>query len=551
MSLKELFPTYPLGIKSPPKSRIKFGTRNLYVDLPWQAYYFLQVAMSKAVEGKLTKEEVTEEWRKFLQANKDFLTLHGKPFVSVSLKSTSFSEKDYLKLDVKWDLFTEYLEEKSIRLLSEIEERETESIMEVYREIWINFFGITGTIVPSKPAYFPSTRERFRKLLRRTGDYFYIENLLDQLEGVMVHVEEVMKDKVPSIELYITNLIMDTQHLRALIDVVDIPAAYLLLRNLLENFIKLFVYLKVGSFIDPNVVLYSMFLYEYETSGIRRMGRIYSLNRFSDECIRKFLKIFSAIPPNETLDLPEFITKLKEKHIPTLGVNPKVLEEFSENYSLNKKTNLDKLYSACSSVIHNQPPLPFFSLFEVKFFKHFLEKYLRSFQVTAEKLIDEKINLKRIQTFPLPKEKASLKECLRATYLLEVKHGKEVKDIIKRALTSLQKKEVKGLNWIWIRPLTLISVFNIISPSFSRLRDFSLIEEDVEDVVKKLEPLTFKVSIRDELSETLNTLQEILLPDLEKYEVFSSLESMEQKRKVLFYLLLHYLPEIVEDLLKG
>jgi len=543
MSLKEFFPTYPLSIKSPPKSRIKFGTRSLYVDLPWQPYYFLQIAMSKAVEAELTKEEVREEWHKFLQANKDSLTLRGKPFVSVSLRSTPFSEKDYLRLDVKWNLFIEYLEERAMRLLSEIEKRETESIMEVYREIWINFFSITGVIVPSKPAYFPSARERFRKLLKRTGDYFYIEALLDQFEGVMARVEEVMKDKIPSIQLYITNLVMDIQHLRALIDVVDIPAAYLLLRNLLENFIKLFVYLKVGSSIDPNVVLYSMFLYEYEISG---RGRVYSLNRFRDEWIRKFLKIFSAIPPDKTLDLLEFVSKLKEKQMPTLGVNSKVLKEFSEIYGLNE-INLDKLYSACSSVIHNQPPLPFFSLLEVKFFKHFLEKYLQSFRAIVEKLVDEKIELKRIQTPSSPKEKAPLKECLRVVYLLEIKHDKEIKGIIRKALRSLQKKEVKRLGWIWIRPLTLVSVFDIISPPFSRLKDFSFTEEDLEDIVKRLEPLTFKISIRHEVYETLNTLQEILLPDLEKYEVFSSLKSIEQKRNAIFYLLLHYLPELAKE----
>ena len=102
MSLRELFPAYPLFLKSPPKSKIKFGTRRLYVDLPWQAYYFLRLAMDKAVKIGLTKEEVKEGWNKFLQDNKDILTFHGKPFISVSLRSTPSSEKEFLRLEVRY-----------------------------------------------------------------------------------------------------------------------------------------------------------------------------------------------------------------------------------------------------------------------------------------------------------------------------------------------------------------------------------------------------------------------------------------------------------------
>ena len=69
MSLRELFPTYPLGLRTPPNSRIRFGTRNTYVDLPWQAYRFLAAAMNKAVETDLTAEELREEWQRFLREN--------------------------------------------------------------------------------------------------------------------------------------------------------------------------------------------------------------------------------------------------------------------------------------------------------------------------------------------------------------------------------------------------------------------------------------------------------------------------------------------------
>ena len=264
MSLRELFPTYPLILKSPRGLKIKFGTRRLYVDLPWQVYYFLQLAMSKALKTGLNAMEVKEEWNKFLQSNEDIFTFRGKPFVSVSLRPIAFGYKEnYLRVDVKWRLFFEYLDEKAKLLLSEIDEN-GENIVKVYREIWTNFFFIRGEIISPKSTYFPTSREKFRKLLKKTGDYSYIESLLNNFEEMIVQVEKSLKDQIPSITLYTTNLIMDIQHLRALIDIIDIPVAYLLLRNLLEIFIKLFVYLDIGESINPNLVLASMFLYEYE-----------------------------------------------------------------------------------------------------------------------------------------------------------------------------------------------------------------------------------------------------------------------------------------------
>jgi len=295
-----------------------------------------------------------------------------------------------------------------------------------------------------------------------------------------------------------------------------------------------------------------MFLYEYEVSDKfdKQKGRRYSLRGFKTEFIRKFLKMVSVIPSDKPLDLSEFVNKLKEKQVPTLGISPRVLQDFSESYGL-KDVHLDTLYSACSNIIHNQPPLPFFSLLEVKFFKNFLEKYLQSLFAVARKLIDENIKVEKVDAQLIPREKGSLKKCIQVAHLLKVKYDKEIKNVIVEALTNLQKNKGKGLDWIWIKPITLCSIFDILSPSFSRIRDLSFIKEDLEDFIEKLQPLSFKVSLRDEVYETLDRLQEILLPNLEKFEVFSSLESVEQKNKVIFYLLLLCLPEIVEEMIKS
>jgi len=538
MSLRELFPTYPLILKSPRRFKIKFGTRSLYVDLPWQVYYFLQLAMRKAVKSGLSVEEVRGEWNKFLEHNKEVLTFKGKPFVFVSLRPIVFGfgqKESYLRLDVKWEMFVEYLDEKAKRLVSGIEES-GENVMKVYKEVWINFFSITGIITPPKPTYLPSSRERFRKLLKRTGDYYQIENLLGGFEEIISQVEETIKDEVPSIKLYTTNLMMDIQHLRSLIDVVNIPAAYLLLRNLLESFIKLLVYYKIGKSMDnSDLLLSSMFVYEYEAIGeALKKPRVYSLGNFEREFVRKISKVTS------NGNLLDIIEQLKKLQAPTLGVKPQVLKELSEAYGLN--AHLDKLYSACSSVIHNQPPLPFFSLLEVKFFKYFLEKYLNSLQVIAEKLIGSKIGMKETYGFTRLEGEIPLKGCLEAVHKLQVNHGSELRNVIKKSL-----KEVKGF---WVRPLVLAAVFYLISPSLSSLRKLPLIGEDLKDVVERLMPLSFRIGLDYEVYETLNTLQDALIPKLEKYKAFSSLRSKEKKKLTIFYLLLLYLPEVIEEIME-
>lgn len=538
MSLKEIFPTYPLSLRSPRGSRIKFGTRDLYVDFPWQAYHFMTFMMDKSNEVDLNAEGVRKEWHKFLQHYKAFLTLDGKPLISVFLRSDKFSGKKLLMMRVKWNLFVEYLEEKVKNFMLEVG-NSGKNVTEVYREIWVNFFSIRGEMIAPKSTYFPSTREKFKKLLKRTGDYSYLKGVLDQFEDILKQVEEIMKNRIASVQLYTTNLIMDIQHLRALIDIISIPPAYLLLRSILENFVKFFVYLDLGKSFDLNFVLSAMFLYEYEAD---KKQRRYSLNGFKDKFIRKFSKITATLSSNKTLDTSEVIRKLKEKQVPTVGINRGFLEEFSSDYGLDR-ADLKELHSACSEVIHNQPPLPFFSLLEVKFFKHFLEKYVHSLQMMAERLIGKKIEMKRLSLQSLEKDESLLRNCLKIADLLSQKYDKEIKSMIKESLLTLQKEKSE----IFVSPITLTSLFYLISSSLQHLREYSFIEEDMEDIINRLQPLSFKVSIWHEVYETLNRMQEIMLPKLERYEIFSSLRILE-KRRVVFYLLVWHIPRILEEL---
>ena len=182
MSLFELFPKYPLILRTPPKARIRFGTHKICVDVPWQIYDFLSFIVEKSINENLTKEDVRDLWREFVKKYEDITTINNRVLATVSLR-LSENKKYYARLDIRWDSFIEYLEKKAVRMLSGSTGRAC--VVKLYRKIWDNFFNVRKYIEPPDPTYSPYTLEKFKKLLRRTGDYYYIQNLLDQLEAIL------------------------------------------------------------------------------------------------------------------------------------------------------------------------------------------------------------------------------------------------------------------------------------------------------------------------------------------------------------------------------
>ena len=338
MSLYYLFPQYPLKFRSPPESRLKFETRSIYVDFPWPFYRFLQDIVIESMEKTITKEEIKRKWNTFMQKYRDNILFHGKPLGTIFARR--FQDKICLRLNVKWNLFIEYLEEKARKISLEVE-KNGENIKNLYKYIWSNFFNIIAEEKIPRYAYLPS--EKFKKLLQRTGDYYYLEKLLDQFEKNLIQIIR-RNDILPTVQLYILNMLMDVRHLRTLVYSSNIPEAYLLLRNFLETLIKLFVYVEIGAkvssyntSIDIDLILYLLFRYEYELRDYyKKDSRFSSLDRFIEETSRKFIKIFSSFRLEENINLNEFIDKMRKKVVPALMINKNSLKEFCKNYDLEE-----------------------------------------------------------------------------------------------------------------------------------------------------------------------------------------------------------------------
>jgi len=295
MSLHHLFPKYPLKLKTPTKSKFRFETRNIYVDFPWPFYHLLRDIMMKSFTEDLTRKRIEKIWQVFMEKYKDDMMFKGKPLGTIFVRN--FQNRLGLRLHVKWDLFVEYLEEKARNFSLEIE-KNGRNIKNLYKHIWNNFFKITEERIFPQTISHPD--RKFKKLLKRTGDYQHLMKLLERFEG---NLDKVMKleNVFPPVKLYITHMLMDLYHLRTLIDSSNIVEAYLLLRNFLETLVKFVVYIDIGLriSIDPGLILHLLFKYEYEAvQDFKKKERFLPIGGkgkrrdFIDVTSRKLMKIF-------------------------------------------------------------------------------------------------------------------------------------------------------------------------------------------------------------------------------------------------------------------
>jgi len=120
------------------------------------------------------------------------------------------------------------------------------------------------------------------------------------------------------VQMFITNLIMDIHHLQALLEeTISIPAAYMLLRNILENFVKLCMYIKlceqkIPKSLDPNLVLGALFLYDHE-------AEVESYKTSKRKFEKTIIKCLRKVEINGT-SISTLINEIKEKKLPKLRV---------------------------------------------------------------------------------------------------------------------------------------------------------------------------------------------------------------------------------------
>jgi hypothetical protein len=139
-------------------------------------------------------------------------------------------------------------------------------------------------------------------------------------------------------------------------------------RNALENLIKLIVYSDIArNFNTYQEMLKVFFFYD----KVAKEG-CYSIQQLKTKYVKRIIKYLES---TAEINPEKMLTMMVEKQYPKLRINSQTLDEFQDTYNISIKN----YWSACSEIIHNQSPLPFFSLLEVKSFKHFLRQYSERF----------------------------------------------------------------------------------------------------------------------------------------------------------------------------
>lgn len=554
MSLSEIFPAYPVQIVSPRKSNIKIASRKVFVDFPYIFWNFIADITLKMDKSKFPQEVFKKELELFTSDEeiKKIATFNNVPLGKVLLLTSPFTTKLLLKLKVNWQTFFEYLEDKAQKLISKVEE-DGSNIRNVYFEIIDNYFKLVPFVPnPELSRFNINMLENFKKLLRRQGEEQNIQLSLSILQQIVRSIEKTKN--VEGIKLWAMQFESDIYGIKKCLENMDILSCYFYLRNMLENLIKLIVYNDIAKdFIFYDEMLQIFFFYE-KIAG----NRCYSIHQLKDKYVKK---IASHIRGVNEINLEEIYLMMIEKRLPKLCINNQTLEEFQKKFNIHAP--IKNYWSACSEVIHNQSPLPFFSLLEVKSFKHFLKKYIECF-ASVIRIVESCNKVPSLEDIQICYAKAwnalfISKELQggKAKYELETKQklNKKARKVLRHLLLQ-KEKEIENIleslvknkdlkrKEIFFNPSTLASLFYLISPSITHITSGEFNIDDVQYFIVKVQPLSFNVSLEFEFYKTLKMLEEEIMPKLEKVSSEFSELNEEEKKSITFYLLAMKLPEL-------
>ncbi|MCD6404098.1 MAG: hypothetical protein J7L59_02860 [Nanoarchaeota archaeon] len=482
------------------------------------------------LEQDITSEQFKKKWEVFLKNEKE-LWLDRAPIATVFLVETH--NRKSIRLKVNWDLFFEYLEKKAKTFVNKVRQ-EASIIKEAYNEILGGFyFSIRGQprllkfeMERLKQRAYEKSFENFRRLLLFTGDYDEILVLMKHLFILIDHVEEVYFQKNEASIFFTSTLKMGWQGLLLAFEILNIPACYSYLRNLMEHAIKLLIYEELASKIQGNkeVALALLFQAERGRKGGRQIHGVRDFREWKKNMIKKLARILALPEERWNKKIPSLYTAF-------FNLSASTFEVICKEYDFPMDSV--KLWQACSEIIHSQPPLPFYSLLEVKVFKQFLKYYI---EVLAN-IFPLHISLAG-QQVPKQIKKGTSSKLHRIASKFRSQFFEELEQEIQKVMKENSEK------W-WFDPWLLSALFLIWSPSFTTLYKQFFTQRDIERIAKRIQPLTFYIGLTTRVREVLDVFYKSLIPRFEKLSSeFGSLKE-EEKEIVTFWILVDSLPRVV------
>ncbi|MEM4970109.1 MAG: hypothetical protein QXE01_02525 [Sulfolobales archaeon] len=598
MEIGKLFPTYPIQPVSPRKENIRIASRRIYVDFPYVFWEFIGNVLPKIIRSENPRETLQKEWELFISNEKvrEIVTFNGALLGAVSLVATPSTSKLLLKLKVNWPVFLQYLENEAQELVSEVE-KDSSSIMGVYNLIIYNYFKIALLIpTPEVSRFNVYEMEKFKKLLRRLHEEQDIKRSLQTIREAIRSIRE--RSRVRAIELWMLQLESDFYGVEKSFENLDILSCYFYLRNALENLVRLVFYSDIAREITREIFnkkisrdigkrktvyfdiydqILGMFFF-YDKTAKKHCSRKCEINELKDEYIKKIVDKIAEFPRIiHKSDLEKMLLTIAEtldkESLPRLSISKHILKEFREKYKID--IPIENYWSACSEILHNQSPLPFFSLLEVKAFKHFLRLYVRRFlslikvipsiiEITTERsfeapvieleksstIAEEVMGEEVVQGFSIIKQKRSRINRRLLLRILNYEMEEEIRVVLKSLISELISdedviEERKLIKKLYFDLLTLASLFHLLSPPLRRIYSGEFGIDDVDYLITKIQPLSYHIDLKSEFYTTLQMLGEKIIPKLEQIFPPFSILDQEVKRAVTFYLLALELPRLL------
>jgi hypothetical protein len=561
--LSALYPAYEVSLIARGKKgkKIRIRPSRIFVDLPWIVYHFVADIAEKIKEENISAKEVKNLWNEEIKKNEKLLTVNGKPFVLVRLRKHSFYPNlAIIQIKIDWEKFFEFYEKVSKNEALKVI-RKGKYIREIYNDILFNALS-SASIKAFEIKFMPREKllRNFIKVLKYSKDFYQVEKILNNILVVINRLHQQIPKKYGiNWKLFTWQLKTDWINLHKSWQRVDIPTCYFYLRNILELLLKIALYKFLLTDRELNKLLiklrgkYKMgFLSQKDIKEVL-IGLLFEAERrkkgrsIKKEEYEKWKQNFKTALINVAKEIPNLLNITDE--VERIKQNKRLVKELNKfcpsisspligfvNHDLKAESYIENLWTICSEIVHNQPPLPFYSLYEIKTFKNVLEYYFQQISSFCEECLGISKSKAKYKLALLPKLRFNIIREQANLFLYQYRD--KIKDKIKEISSRYSNK-------FWFNPKFLSIIFEIWGPSPSKMYKEEISYEDFLSFVENLQLTSYRVGIRDSVVITFQIFQKELQLFLFSLGLDKTLSNDE--RKVLLFLLLSLLlPESIK-----
>jgi len=536
--LSKLFPTYNVIFSS--RGKIKIRPTKIYVDIPFEVYYFVSYLQKRISAMKnrpqTLKEFVRTIWKNFLMKYKEVLCNEkGKPIVSIFFRPhrpqsphSPSSSYHILQIRIRWEDFFQYLEDRARKKIEEMllseqhEEKEQKRIGKEFKkiydeEIMRNFLHLSKLYEEFKNVriikWYPKDKKSLVNFLRVlkyfTTDYYEILRYFDFLEELILKLDEKLVKEAENWRLLTHRIGNDYYNLLEAWERIDIQCCYLYLRNMLELFVEIFIFQSILEAFDKKEKDKALsILLEAE-----RFGKIKKMDSIKKEEIVKNIREILSLNKFDVEEISKKISVL----IPQISFD--LIKEL-EIKSNKTAYRLEYLWSICSELVHSQQPLPFYSLYEVKLFKHFFKYYL----LKVSNFLEIEINIKDVSNF---RESRVNFHKISSTFR---KISSETKSIIKTRIENFKTNnpQLFSLLKIWF------------GDSVSHIYTYTPVYDDFREIIEKINLLSPRPEwdFKEKLISVFENIKKDLAPLLQSLIPETKMLNEKEMETLIFWLLL-------------